>query len=96
VGKNMNRFLDGVIAGWQLNTLVTFQSGQPSHPADQMPDNMGSSPRQNRSVRSREKIACATARTYRARRLRANCFVVAGHARPDFQRSAVTRGFLMT
>ena len=25
----MNRVLNGVIGGWQLNTFVTFQSGQP-------------------------------------------------------------------
>lgn len=29
VGKDMNRVLNGVIGGWQLNTFVTFQSGQP-------------------------------------------------------------------
>jgi hypothetical protein len=29
IGANMNRILDGVVGGWQLTTLLTFQSGQP-------------------------------------------------------------------
>ena len=29
IGSNMNRALDAVVGGWQLTTLVTFQSGQP-------------------------------------------------------------------
>jgi hypothetical protein len=29
IGTNMNRALDAVVGGWQLTTLVTFQSGQP-------------------------------------------------------------------
>ncbi|MDP9161619.1 MAG: TonB-dependent receptor, partial [Acidobacteriota bacterium] len=29
VGNTMNRFLDGVIGGWSLNSLLTLQSGQP-------------------------------------------------------------------
>jgi hypothetical protein len=29
IGAQMNRALDGVIGGWQLSTLTTFQSGQP-------------------------------------------------------------------
>jgi len=29
IGANMNRMLDTVVGGWQLTTLVTFQSGQP-------------------------------------------------------------------
>jgi hypothetical protein len=29
VGQNMNRILNGAIGGWQLNSFVTFQSGNP-------------------------------------------------------------------
>ncbi|MFZ0662237.1 MAG: TonB-dependent receptor [Acidobacteriaceae bacterium] len=29
IGSNMNRGLDAVIGGWQLNALTTYQSGQP-------------------------------------------------------------------
>jgi hypothetical protein len=29
IGTKMNRALDAVVGGWQLTTLVTFQSGQP-------------------------------------------------------------------
>jgi hypothetical protein len=29
IGADMNRALDAVVGGWQLTTLVTFQSGQP-------------------------------------------------------------------
>jgi hypothetical protein len=29
VGSHMNRALDGVVGGWQLTTLTTFQTGQP-------------------------------------------------------------------
>src|ERR1035437_3457611 len=29
IGAKMNRALDAVVGGWQLTTLVTFQSGQP-------------------------------------------------------------------
>jgi len=29
LGKNMNRVVNGVIGGWQLNSVVTFQTGQP-------------------------------------------------------------------
>ena len=29
IGSDMNRFLDGVIGGWSINTIITLQSGQP-------------------------------------------------------------------
>jgi hypothetical protein len=29
IGRNMNRFLDGVVGGWAISTILTFQSGQP-------------------------------------------------------------------
>ncbi len=29
IGSNMNRFLDGVVGGWTIATILTFQSGQP-------------------------------------------------------------------
>src|SRR4029077_16623699 len=29
VGRNMNRFLDGVVGGWTIATILPFQSGQP-------------------------------------------------------------------
>jgi hypothetical protein len=29
VGEHMNRVIDGVVGGWQLTTLTTFQTGQP-------------------------------------------------------------------
>jgi hypothetical protein len=29
LGRDMNRFLDGVVGGWNISTVVTFQSGQP-------------------------------------------------------------------
>jgi len=29
IGSKMNRALDAVVGGWQLTTLITFQSGQP-------------------------------------------------------------------
>ena len=29
IGRNMNSFLDGVVGGWSLYTVVTLQSGQP-------------------------------------------------------------------
>jgi hypothetical protein len=29
IGNNMNRVLNGAIGGWQINTFVTFQTGQP-------------------------------------------------------------------
>jgi hypothetical protein len=29
IGKNMNRIVNGAIGGWQVNTFVTFQTGQP-------------------------------------------------------------------
>jgi hypothetical protein len=29
IGANMNRAFDAVVGGWQLTTLITFQSGQP-------------------------------------------------------------------
>jgi hypothetical protein len=29
LGSDMNRFLDGVIGGWSINTIITLQSGQP-------------------------------------------------------------------
>ncbi len=29
IGRDMNRFLDGVVGGWTLSTIITLQSGQP-------------------------------------------------------------------
>jgi len=29
LGRDMNRFLDAVVGGWRINSLTTFQSGQP-------------------------------------------------------------------
>jgi hypothetical protein len=29
IGRDMNRILDGIIGGWSISTIVTFQSGQP-------------------------------------------------------------------
>jgi Carboxypeptidase regulatory-like domain len=29
IGKDMNRILDGIVGGWSISTIVTFQSGQP-------------------------------------------------------------------
>ncbi|HEY2822608.1 MAG TPA: TonB-dependent receptor [Candidatus Acidoferrum sp.] len=29
IGRNMNRFVDGVVGGWSISTILTFQSGQP-------------------------------------------------------------------
>ena len=29
LGRDMNRFLDGVVGGWGISTVITFQSGQP-------------------------------------------------------------------
>lgn len=29
IGSDMNRFLDSVIGGWSINTIITLQSGQP-------------------------------------------------------------------
>ena len=29
IGRDMNRFLDGVVGGWTISTILTFQSGQP-------------------------------------------------------------------
>jgi hypothetical protein len=29
IGRDMNRFLDGVIGGWGLSGILTYQSGQP-------------------------------------------------------------------
>ncbi|HEY2117707.1 MAG TPA: TonB-dependent receptor [Candidatus Acidoferrum sp.] len=29
IGSDMNRFLDGVLGGWSINTIITLQSGQP-------------------------------------------------------------------
>jgi hypothetical protein len=29
IGRNMNRFLDGVVGGWAFSTILTFQSGLP-------------------------------------------------------------------
>ena len=29
MGSNLNRFLDGVVGGWTLSAILTFQSGQP-------------------------------------------------------------------
>ena len=29
IGGNMNRFLDGVVGGWTISTILTFQTGQP-------------------------------------------------------------------
>jgi hypothetical protein len=29
IGRDMNRFLDAVVGGWSISTILTFQSGQP-------------------------------------------------------------------
>jgi len=29
IGSDMNRILDGIVGGWQVSTIVTYQSGQP-------------------------------------------------------------------
>ena len=29
IGRDMNRFVDGVVGGWSISTILTFQSGQP-------------------------------------------------------------------
>jgi len=29
IGKDMNRFLDGVVGGWAASTILTYQTGQP-------------------------------------------------------------------
>lgn len=29
IGRDMNRILDGIVGGWSISTIVTFQSGQP-------------------------------------------------------------------
>jgi len=29
IGRDMNRILDGVVGGWSISTILTFQSGQP-------------------------------------------------------------------
>ncbi len=29
IGRDMNRILDGVVGGWSISTIITFQSGQP-------------------------------------------------------------------
>jgi hypothetical protein len=81
LGKNMNRILNGAIGGWQVNSFVTFQSGNPLVFSDSN-QTLADSPNQRPDINGK---ACSGAGIYSVVDGSANYFNVANFSHPADQ-----------
>jgi hypothetical protein len=81
LGKNMNRVMNGAIGGWQVNTFVTFQTGQPLVFSDSN-QTVADGPNQRPNINGK---ACANVGVYDVVNGTANYFNVAHFSHPEDQ-----------
>jgi hypothetical protein len=81
LGRNMNRILNGAIGGWQVNSFVTFQSGNPLVFSDSN-QTLADSPNQRPNITGK---ACSGAGLYSVVDGTANYFNVANFSHPADQ-----------
>ncbi len=81
LGRNMNRVLNGAIGGWQVNTFVTFQTGQPLVFSDSN-QTVADGPNQRPNINGK---ACAKVGVYDVVNGAANYFNVANFSHPEDQ-----------
>lgn len=81
LGRNMNRVVNGVIGGWQVNSFVTFQSGNPMVFSDSN-QTLADSPNQRPDISGK---ACSGANVYSVVDGAANYFNVANFSHPADQ-----------
>jgi len=81
LGKNMNRVLNGAIGGWQVNSFVTFQSGNPLVFSDSN-QTLADSPNQRPNITGK---ACSGADIYSVVDGSTNYFNVANFSHPADQ-----------
>ncbi len=86
VGANMNRVLDVIIGGWQLNTMTTYQTGQPLDIFMATNRIADGTQRPNVVCPSSNSLETGTSRTASARfalpTLNVNCFSDPGDQQP--------------
>jgi len=84
LGRNMNRIMNGAIGGWQVNSFVTFQSGNPLVFADSNGSNgvLADSPNLRPSINGK---ACSGANIYSVVDGSANYFNVGNFFHPPDQ-----------
>jgi hypothetical protein len=81
LGNNMNRVLNGAIGGWQVNSFVTFQTGNPLVFSDSN-QTLADSPNQRPNIDGK---ACSGANIYSVVGGTANYFNVANFSHPADQ-----------
>ena len=81
IGQNMNRVLNGIIGGWQVNSFVTFQSGNPLVFSDSN-QTLADSPNQRPDIQGK---ACSGANIYGVVNGAANYFNVGNFSHPADQ-----------
>ncbi len=81
LGRDMNRVLNGAFGGWQVNTFVTFQSGQPLVFSDSN-QTLADSPNQRPDINGK---ACSGANVYDVVNGTSNYFNIASFSHPADQ-----------
>ncbi len=81
IGKNMNRIMNGAIGGWQVNSFVTFQAGNPIVFSDSN-QTLADSPNQRPNISGK---ACSGAGIYSVVDGSANYFNVGNFSHPADQ-----------
>ncbi|HKX00315.1 MAG TPA: TonB-dependent receptor [Bryobacteraceae bacterium] len=81
LGRDMNRVMNGIIGGWQVNTFVTFQTGQPLVFSDSN-QTLADSPNQRPNINGK---ACSGANVYDVVNGTANYFNLDSFSHPADQ-----------
>jgi hypothetical protein len=82
IGRDMNRFLDGVVGGWTLSTILTFQSGQPIDIGMSQPTLDDGNQRPNIFCNPNSGVSAHQSALTGASTFNSNCFADPGYEQP--------------
>ncbi|MGH9497696.1 MAG: TonB-dependent receptor domain-containing protein [Terriglobales bacterium] len=82
IGRDMNRILDGVVGGWTISTILTFQSGQPINIGMSQPTLDDGNQRPNVSCNPNSGVSAHKSALTGASTFNSNCFADPGYEQP--------------
>ncbi|MGH3055047.1 MAG: TonB-dependent receptor, partial [Gaiellaceae bacterium] len=82
IGRDMNRVLDGVVGGWTISTILTFQSGQPINIGMSQPTLDDGNQRPNVSCNPNSGVSAHKSALTGASTFNSNCFADPGYEQP--------------
>jgi len=82
IGPNMNRVLDGIVGGWTLSTILTFQTGQPIDIGMSQPTLDDGNQRPNVICNPSSGVSAHQSALTGQSTLNSNCFANPGYEQP--------------